>query len=121
MFFQKILEFANAINICYKRQSLQLQSKAQCGKTWVVVSVVIKIPNLVVKHCVFNQIWKFWLLSNALQPTLTIRVKFQVDVDCIIIIEPLLQCGNCDLKLEILYSCMATEVLKILSPFLFFA
>jgi len=48
-------------------------------------------------------------------------VKFQIDVDCRVVVEPLLQCGNCDLKLEILYNCIAIEVVKILSPILFFA
>ncbi len=44
----------------------------------------------------------------------------QVDVDRKTIVEPLLQCGNCDSEWEILYNCMATKVVKALAPFLFF-
>ncbi len=47
-------------------------------------------------------------------------MKLQVDVDHKTTTEPLLQCGNCDSKLEILYNSMATKVVKALAPFLLF-
>lgn len=33
----------------------------------------------------------------------------------------MLECGNCDLQLEILYCQMVAEAMKVLSPFLSFA
>lgn len=91
MFFQETLEFANAINICYQRQNLQLQSKVPCGKTWVVAIVMTETFNLVVKQCVLiNQTRGFWFLLNVLQAALTIGVKLQANVDHKVSIDPLL-------------------------------
>ncbi len=45
----------------------------------------------------------------------------QVDVDYISIVYPMLECGNCDLQLEILYCQMVVEAMKVLGPFLSFA
>ncbi len=89
-------------------------------KTWVVARAIIETFNPMVKQCVLNQTQGFWLLSNALQVALTISVKLHVDVDRRTIVEPLLQRGNCVSKLEILYNCMATKVVKVLAPFLLF-
>jgi hypothetical protein len=50
MFFQETLEFAIAINICYRRKNLQLQFRVPCGKTWVVAIAMTKKINLVVKQ-----------------------------------------------------------------------
>jgi hypothetical protein len=82
-----------------------------------VVRAIIETLNPMVKQFVLNQTQEFWLLSNVLQVALTISVKLQVDVDHRTIVEPLLQCGNCDSKLEILYNRMATKVVKSLTPF----
>jgi hypothetical protein len=91
MFFQETLEFANAINICYQRQNLQLQSKVPCGKTWAMAIIVIETLNLVVKQCVLiNQTQGLWFLLNALQAALTISVKLKANVDHKVVVDPLL-------------------------------
>jgi len=105
----------------YQRQNLQLQSRVPCGKTWVVARDVTKTFNPTMKQCVLNQTRKFWLLSNFSQATLIINVKLQTNVDCRVTVEPLLQCGNCRSKLKILYTRMATEAVKVLATFIFFA
>jgi hypothetical protein len=53
--------------------------------------VVTKTSNPMVKQCLVNKIQGFWLLLNALQ----------IDVDCKLAMQSLLQCGNYDSKLEI--------------------
>jgi hypothetical protein len=49
------------------------------------------------------------------------KCEMQVDVDYISIVYPMLECGNCDLQLEILYCQMVVEAMKVLGPFLSFA
>lgn len=72
-FFKKFWSLQNAMNICYCRQNLQLQSRVPCEKTWAMVKPVIKTFNLVVKQCVVNL--KVLAFTNALETTLNISVK----------------------------------------------
>ncbi len=65
-----------------------------------------------------NQTCEYLHLSNALVITILILVKLQVEEQFCTMSNPLLQCGDFDFELEILYSCMACMVVKILTPFL---
>jgi hypothetical protein len=76
--FQKTLEHCNAINLCYGRQKNQeFQGHVSNAHIWAVCNVVDKIMLHVVKQCILNQTQGYWLLSNALNATLSINVCMQ--------------------------------------------
>jgi hypothetical protein len=52
--FQKTLEFKDAINLCYSRQTIALQSKIPIPYTWVVAQKVSEIMIVVITQCVLN-------------------------------------------------------------------
>ena len=64
--FQETQEYADAISICYRRQSLKLQARVPSGMTWATARTVTQTLNPVVQQCVLNQTRGYWLLSDAL-------------------------------------------------------
>ncbi len=52
--FKETLEFKDAINLYYLRQTIALHSKIPIPQTWVVAQKVSKIMALVVTQCVLN-------------------------------------------------------------------
>ena len=63
---QETQEYADAISICYRRQSLKLQARVPSGMTWARTRTVTQTLNPVVRQCVLNQTRGYWLLSDAL-------------------------------------------------------
>jgi hypothetical protein len=108
------LEYASAINICYRKQSLALQAHVLDGLTWAVVRVVTETLNPVVKQCILNQTRGFWLLSDALVSAMLISVKLQAVSNCRASVDPLLQCGNQDSELDLFYGRMAGVAVIVL-------
>jgi hypothetical protein len=71
--YQETLEYASAINICYRRQSLKLQARVPSGLTWATARIVTETLNPVVEQCIMNQ--RRWLLSEALVSAMIIYIK----------------------------------------------
>jgi hypothetical protein len=51
---KKTLEFKDAINLYYSRQTIALHSKIPIPQTWVVAQKVSKIMTLIITQCVLN-------------------------------------------------------------------
>ncbi len=82
--------------------------------------VVTETLNLTAKNVSLTKLKSFGFY-HMFHKLLTINVKLQTNIDYKAIVEPLLQCGNCHLKFEILYSCMVVETIKVLVTFIHFA
>jgi hypothetical protein len=108
------LEYASAINICYRKQSLALQARVPDGLTWAVARVVTETLNPVVEQCILNQTRAFWLLSDALVSAMLISMKLQAVSNRCASADPPLQCGNQDSELDLLYGRMASVVVTVL-------
>ena len=118
--FQETLEYASAINICYQRQSLQLQARVPSGLTWAIARAVCDILNPVVEACIMNQTRGFWLLSDALVSAMTISVKLRVESNKRKVAVPSLEVGSLDSELEIMHGRIAKAGCVVLEPFLDF-
>jgi hypothetical protein len=46
--FQETLEYMNALNMCYGRQTTHLQAHVLDGQTWAIARIMIKMLLLVV-------------------------------------------------------------------------
>ena len=68
-----------------------------------------------------NQTRGFWLLSHALTSAMSISVKLQVQSSWQEFAIPLLEVGDCDFELELMYNHIAKVGVAILKPFLAFA
>ena len=75
---QETQEYADAITICYRRQSLKLQARVPSGMTWATSRTVTQTLNLVVQQCVLNQTRGYWLLSYALAAAFHMSIELQV-------------------------------------------
>jgi hypothetical protein len=75
---------------------------------------------LVVKQCVLNQTKGYWLLSDALNVAITIRMKLRVNYNHHVVQVPPLAYGTIDDELEILYGHIVVEKVGVLAPFLSF-
>lgn len=113
--------YADAINICYRRQSASLQARVPTGLTWAIARAVTETLTPVVSQCVLNQTRGFWLLSDALAGALKLMVQMEAQQLAHNSIEPPLECSEFDSELEILYGRMAGQVAAVLRPFLAFS
>lgn len=112
--FQETLEYALAINICYRKQSLALQARVPDGLIWVDARALTETLNPVVEQCMLNQTRGFWLLSDALVSAMLISVKLQALSNRRASVDPPLQCGNQDSELDLLYGRMAGVAFTVL-------
>lgn len=119
--FQETLEYADAINICYRRQSLKLQERVPSGLTWAVARTVTGTLNAIVKQCILNQTRGYWLLSDALAAAFRVSVELQDVHDQRAHVVPALRVGDFESEIEMLKMRMAREAIGVLKPFLAFA
>jgi hypothetical protein len=92
--FQETQEYADAINICYRRQSLKLQARVPSGMTWATARTVTQTLNPVVQQCVLNQTRGYWLLSDALVAAFRMSIELQGVYDQRSSVVPPLQVGE---------------------------
>ncbi|KAG0573230.1 hypothetical protein KC19_VG160100 [Ceratodon purpureus] len=119
--FQEMLEYADAINICYRGQSLKLQERVPSGLTWAVARTVTGTLNAIVKQCILNQTREYRLLSDALAPAFRVSVELHDVHDQRALAVPALRVGNVESDIEMLKMRMAREAIGVLKPFLAFA
>ena len=100
--FQETQEYADAISICYRRQSLKLQARVPSGMTRATTITVTQTLNLVVQQCVLNQTRGYWLLSDALAATFHMSIELQGVNEQRSGIVPPLQVGDFKFEIEIL-------------------
>jgi hypothetical protein len=53
--FKETLEFKDAINIFYSKQTITLQNRIPTPQTWVVTQKMLEVLILMVTQCVLNQ------------------------------------------------------------------
>jgi hypothetical protein len=54
--FQKIMEYWDAINLCYGRQqTLELQGRILDARTWAIRKAITETMIFIVKQCIHNQ------------------------------------------------------------------
>jgi hypothetical protein len=73
--FQETQEYADAINICYRRQSQKLQAHVPSVMAWATTRIVTQTLHLVVQQCVLNQTRGYWLHSDALATTFRMSIE----------------------------------------------
>ena len=118
--FQETQEYADAISMCYKRQSLKLQARVLSGMTWATTRTVTQTHNRVVQQCEQNQTRGYWLLSNRLAVTFRMSIELQgVHEQRSGVVTPL-QVGDYETEIEILKARMAKTVVDVMKPFLRF-
>ena len=119
--FQETQEYADAISICYRRQSLKLQARVPSGMTWATARTVTQTLNPVVQQCVLNQTRGYWLLSDALAAALRMSIELQGVYDQSASVIPPLQVGDFESEIEILKARMAKTAVDVMKPFLRFS
>ena len=119
--FQETQEYADAISICYRRQSLKLQARAPSGMTWATARTVTQTLNPVVQQCVLNQTRGYWLLSDALAAAFRMTIELQGVYDQSSSVIPPLQVGDFESEIEILKARMAKTAVDVMKPFLRFS
>jgi hypothetical protein len=77
--FWEILEYCDAINLCYgKREIQKLQGRVSDAHTWAICKVVVETMFLVVKQCIiFYQTQGYWLFIGVVNANLSINVCMQ--------------------------------------------
>ena len=119
--FQETQEYADAISICYRRQSLKLQARVPSEMTWATARTVTQTLNPVVQQCVLNQTRGYWLLSDALAAAFRMSIELQGVYDQSSSVVPLLQVGDFESEIEILKARMAKTAVDVMKPFLRFS
>ena len=119
--FQETQEYADAISICYRRQSLKLQARAPSGMTWATARTVTQTLNPVVQQCVLNQTRGYWLLSDALAAAFRMTIELHGVYDQSSSVIPPLQVGDFKSEIEILKARMAKTAVDVMKPFLRFS
>ena len=119
--FQETQEYADAISICYRRQSLKLQARVPSGMTWATARTVTQTLNPVVQQCVLNQTRGYWLLSDALAAAFRMSIELQGVYDQCSSVVPPLQVGDFESEIEILKARMAKTTVDVMKPFLRFS
>ena len=119
--FQETQEYADAISICYRRQSLKLQARVPSGMTWAIARTVTQTLNPVVQQCVLNQTRGYWLLSDALAAAFRMSIQLQGVYDQSASVIPPLQVGDFESEIEILKARMAKTAVDVMKPFLRFS
>jgi hypothetical protein len=114
---QETLEYASAINHCYRRQSLALQARVPSILTCAVARAITESLNPVAEQCILNQNCGFWLLSDALVSAMLISTKLTVEVNRCKFVDSPLVFGNQDSELDILYKNIAGVAVDVLAPF----
>ena len=90
------------------------------GVTWAMSRTVTETLNPIVKQCFLNQTHGYWLLLDALAASLAILVELGAHIDHLSNMDPPLQHGDFDAKLEILRGKMSLEAMLVMRPFLSF-
>jgi hypothetical protein len=74
--FQEALQFRAIIFLCYSQQTaMKVISCVPPLLTWHISQKIIDVLSSVVSACVLNQSRGHWLLSNALNVTITMSSK----------------------------------------------
>ncbi len=74
--FQEALQFRAIIFLCYSQQiAMKVTSCVPPLLTWHISQKIIDVLSSVVSACVLNQSRGHWLLSNALNVTITMSSK----------------------------------------------
>lgn len=78
------LQYQDAISICYGHQvASHLSSWVPTNHTWEIAKIINKTLMLVVKQCVLNQSWNYWLLLDALNFSFSLSIAMKVEA-CVI-------------------------------------
>ncbi len=109
--WQETMEYLDGINLCYGKQKIQeLQGHVSNAHTWTICKVVAKIMFHVVKQCIFNQTWEFYLLSNALNAIFSINLCRQNKIEQFKMTSISFVRGNFESKYGVLHMCIMVEV-----------
>jgi hypothetical protein len=74
--FQKALQFKATIVLCYSRQIVvRVSGHVRPPLTWHISQIIIDVLFSIVNACVLNQSHGHWLLSDALNLTITMSLK----------------------------------------------
>ncbi len=117
------LQHQDAISICYGRQvASHLSSWVPTNHTWAIVKIINKTLMPVVKQCVLNQSWDYWLLLDALHFAFSLNITMKVEACVIQAKNQSFITSDFQSKLMCFKPLgMLSQVVFILSPFLAFA
>jgi len=74
--FQEALQFKATIFLCYSQQTVvRVTSGVPPPLIWHIFQIIIDVLSSIVSACVLNQSRGHWLLSNALNVTITLSLK----------------------------------------------
>jgi hypothetical protein len=88
--------------------------------TWHICHIIVAFLGLVVSACILNQFQGHWLLSDALNSTISMSLKFKDEIDSITFNNLMEEDGNVLYKLSCLASNIKKQVIQVLDPFLSF-
>jgi hypothetical protein len=108
--------------MCYSKQiNVQVSSCVPPPITWFIYQIIIDYLSLVIYTCILNQPVGHWLLSNALNSTITMNSKARDEMHLKLSFEFVMDDDTrVSLKLAIFASNIKSEVFGVLDSFLSF-
>ncbi len=99
---------------------MKMSARVPYPLTWHMCCIIVDYLGLVVSSCILNQSRGHWLLSDALNYTISMSLKFRDEMESTTFNNLMEEDGNVVYELSCLASNIKKEVVYVLDYFLFF-